>query len=221
MALNKTIFSNGDMNRIGATCRETKLGNGLSVIPRTFQGTVTSHVLTLPTTAKAMALLNVVALEGTVDGIFTVVVKDSAPATTEAAITPTGDVIFQATDAVTSAEIVYVPVEGTWFQDNVVVSAAGAAILRSSRRAIQLLAASLDTGGGVAVPGAKTIVARADGAPSAGQARLEVNGLTVYFNGTDAGTGGTATITYLAAPGTTGADNSFGTLLHTDYPSYQ
>jgi hypothetical protein len=109
-------------------------------------------------------------------------------------------------------------VEGTHFSDNVAVTASGVATLAASRRSLQVLTASLDTGGGISSPGAKTIIARA-GSPSAGEAALSADGLQVNFNGTDAGTGGFATVTYMAEPGTTGAYGPFGEKLAEDYPS--
>lgn len=215
---NKQIFNAGDLNKVGAVFRQVQLGSGLALVARTFQGTVTSNVLTLPEFGKAMAILDAFALAGTSDGRKTVIAKEGAPAAGQVAIDPKGDIIFNATDAITSAEVVYIPAEGTIFEETVDVTAAGAATLRQSRRALQLLEASLDTGGGVSVPGAKTIVARADGAPSAGQARLEIDGEVVFFNGTDAGTGGTATIKYIASPGVTGTYDAFGDLIEDDYP---
>jgi hypothetical protein len=214
----KQVFTDGDATKMHSAAQIANLGDGLALIPRTIRATVTTHVLTLPNEAKAQALLEVWALTGTSDGRKTIVAKETAPSAGEVAITPGGDIIFNATDAVTLAWALYVPVEGTIQTKTIPVLASGAAALTQDHEAIQLISASLVASAGITLAGAKTIVARADGAPSSTEARLEIDGLTVFFNATDAGTGGEATITYIATPGIGSIDDAFGDLLEDDYP---
>jgi len=216
---NKQILNAGDMNKVGAVSRLVNIGDGLSLAARTFEGVPVGAFLILPEAAKAMALLEVYVLTGTVVGRMDIVTKESGTVLTgDCKIDPKGDVEFLLADAPTLAQVVYIPVEGTVFEEQVSVPASGLAPLRAGRSAIQLIEASLDVGGGITLAGAKTIVTRADGAPSSTEARLEVDGEVVAFNATDAGTGGTATVKYVASPGSVGVDDAFGDLLEDDYP---
>lgn len=219
MSTNKDVINSGNLNIISSAMQRSRLGDGLALIPRTIIGAVTSNVMTLPNSttdrSKARRLLRVYARAATSTGYKTPVTPESAPSAGEVAINPTGDVLFNATDAVTDAEVTYIPVEGTYFQDQVIVSGAGVAVLASNRTSLQILSASLDADSGVSSAGSKTIIARG-GSPSAGEAALSVDGTQVNFNGTDAGSGGTATIEYYADPGT--AYGPFGEKLAEDYP---
>ena len=202
--------------------QRSRVGDGLAVAARTISGSVASNILTLPNSttdrAKAASILMAYAKGATVKGYKTPVAKETAtPTTGQVTISPGGDIQFAGSDAVSQAVVVYIPVEGTYFSEQVPVTASGVGTLRQSREALQLLSASLDTGGGISSPGAKTLIAR-DGTPSAGEACLSDDGLSVSFNGTDAGTGGTGTVTYMALPGSTGAYGPFGEKLAEDYP---
>jgi len=222
MSTNKDVINSGNLNTIASAIQRSRVGDALATVARTVSGSVSSNVLTLPNSttdrAKANSILMAYAKGATVTGYKTPVVKETAaPTTGQVTISPGGDIQFAASDAVSQAVVVYTPVEGTHFSDNVAVTASGVATLAASREAMQILTASLDTGGGISSPGAKTLIARG-GTPSAGEACLAATGLSVSFNGTDAGTGGRATITYMALPGTVGAYGPFGEKLAEDYP---
>lgn len=209
-------FDRGNPSNVGALMQLSELGKGLKLTPRLESVTVTSHVGAL--SQPAAAILACYAKAGTSTGYKLPVETDSTPGAGEVAVDPDGNAIFAAADAVTSALVIYVPWEGELFTESVPVTAAGLATLAQSREAVQLVAAALDTGGGVATPGDKDVIARGTAAPGAGNAALNDVGTGVQFDATEAGTGGNATVSYLAHPGVGhGVSDAFHDRLEADY----
>ena len=214
MSTVRETLNRGGQQDLGALTQLSRLGDGLALISRTHSGPVTGDVLELPT--PAVALLAVFATAGTSAGRKAVVATETTPSAGNAAINTLGNVAFAAADVVTSAVVVYVGHEGQIFVEQVDVSAAGVATLRQNRSAVQLLAGLLDAG---SAAGPKSVVARANGAPAAGEVRLANDGSTVNFNGTDVGASPvTGTVMYIALPGVTGTRPSFGDRLDANYP---
>lgn len=77
---------------------------------------VTSNVGTLLGSRSGVILVSATALAGTVVGATTIIARGGAPATTQACLNAPGTgVVFQATDAVTSARIVYYAFPGVGY----------------------------------------------------------------------------------------------------------
>ena len=77
------------------------------------QQLATLGTVVLPEDAKAATILRcTVKAAGVALGEFTVVAYGTTPTTTQVAIAPNGDIVFLGSDAVTSADIVYIPQKG-------------------------------------------------------------------------------------------------------------
>lgn len=192
----QTVLDESNPNKAPDALHGVKVGTALAVVPRYVQATVASHTLTLPNTAKCAAVMAAYSMAGTLTGRLTPVIG-STVATGEVGISVTGNVLFASADAVTSAEVIYMPQEGDTVTESIPVSSAGVGTPLASKTAVILISANLTTGSST---GAKTVVARG-GSPSAGQACVSNTGL-ISFNATDAGaSGGLATVTYVVRPG--------------------
>lgn len=208
----QTILDESNPNKAPDALHGVKAGTALAAVPRFVVGTVTSHVLTLPNNAKAAAVISAYSRAGTLTGQLTPVKNAAAVATTQVGINPAGNILFATADAVTSAEVVYMPQEGDLVTETIPVTSGGIGSPLASKNAIRLISANLVTGSST---GAKTVVARGS-SPSAGEACLGNTG-TILFNSTDAGaSGGTATVTYIACPGVGSATPSLASRLATD-----
>jgi hypothetical protein len=195
---NIQVLQEANPSKVDATFNRVGLGDAFGNITRNTRGTVTTNELALPNDAKALVVLHAYATAGTTAGEKTGV-DGGAPLAGEVSVTPTGDIIFNATDAVTAAEVTYVAVEGDLVTAQIAVTAAGATDLPGERTAKLLIEASLDFGSS---SGAKTVVARGS-APGAGEAAIGDDG-EIAFNGTDVGASPvTATVTYIEFPAET------------------
>lgn len=193
----KAELSRSNPNQLANMANRAQLGDGLALSARTELVAVAADVGAL--TAPAMSVLACYATAGTATGEFTVVDRNAAPGAGEVAINADGNVAFNAADAVTEAELVYVAVEGESFTETVAVTAGGVGTLLQTRRAIQLTAAELIAP--AVTPGAKGLEARGTAVPGAGNAALQDGGDTVQFVAAEAGVACTAVVTYLAFPG--------------------
>lgn len=191
----RDVLNESNPNKLPSGAQTLRLGDALALVTLFASGTVTSDVLSLPESEKAGQITRAFARVGGSTGYKTVVAPETTPAAGECAITPSGDVLFAAADAVTSAEVMYAPVEGEVFED-VVDAAASAAAFVQGRRALALLSAEVITG---AIPGTKTPAARGS-APAAGTAALSAAGTGVAFNAADV-VAGSVRLRYLAVPG--------------------
>jgi hypothetical protein len=211
----REILNEGNANKIPNAARDVRLGNALAVVPRYFRGTVTSHILTLPEASRAAVILRGYTTIGTTLGEVTPLKSNAAPSSSlDAAPNALGNVLFLAADAVTEAEILYVPYEGDVVEDVIAVASHVGTPL-GSRAVALLLEAEALTGGSA---GAKTIVARGTAAPSAGQAALLSLPTSVRFAAADAVT--SARIKYIAAPGFGDITGPVGTALEAQSRSY-
>lgn len=203
----KAEMSRANPNQLANMANLSKLGDGLALMARTELVTVAANVG--PLTIPGMAVLACYVTAGGATGEFTVVDRNAVPGAGEVAINADGNLAFNAADAVTEAEVVYVPVEGESFTETIPVTAAGVGTLLQTRRAIQLTAATLLAP--AATPGAKDLEARGTAVPGAGGAALQDGGDTVQFVAAEAGAACTATVTYLAFPGQgEGTEDGFG-----------
>lgn len=209
----RDVLDESNPNKTADANRLLRAGSAAALLPRTARVVVVAGtgVGLLPELAKAAQILRCYVSAGGVTGYFTPLKGDATPATTQVAISPTGDLLFLAADAVTEAEVVYVGDEGEIFEDVLVVAGSNAT-LPLGRRAVRLLSAEVLTG---LVLGAKAIDDRGTAA-GAGEATLSVTGAIAQFNATDV-VAGTARVRYIAFPGDgTGTPEPIGAVLDTD-----
>lgn len=204
----RDVLNECNANKLPSAGQALKLGNAIALCPMFITGTVTSHLLALPTTQKAIAVLFAFAQAGASTGQKTPIATGAAPAAGQVGVSPTGDIQFNAADAVTSADVVYMSAEGEIFTETLPVAANVATPLQD-KRALILLSATAVTGGTV---GAKTVDFRA-AALAATEAGVTLTG-TIGFAAADAVT--SATVTYIAKPGVGVAAAPVAELLATD-----
>lgn len=200
----KTILDSGDANKLGAVAQVGRVGTMLSLLPRLYAGAVASHVLVLP--VPALALLAVRSTAGTDIGEHTILNVTGTSASVgdgEAALDAKGDVVFDADDVVTAAEVLYVPAEGDLIEEVIPVASHSGTLLMS-RKGVILREVEALVGSST---GVKTVVARGS-SPSAGEAALGNTGATVAFNASDAVT--SARVKYIALPGVGGQPAAVG-----------
>jgi hypothetical protein len=195
----RNILNEGNPNKVPAANQSARMGTAISLSTRFVRGvvgSVTAHVLELPETGRAAQILKAHAVAGTQTGIKTPVPGNS-PSAGQVGLTPDGKAIFQATDAVTEAEITYIPHEGSVVEETIVVtSGSGEGVPLSDRKAIVLLEAEATVAGAV---GAKNTGVAARGATaSAGEATLTHEG-HISFSPADTVTQGL--VKYVATPG--------------------
>lgn len=190
---NQVVLQEANPSKIDATFNVVGLGKAFGNIPRHVRGTLqTATSFSLPDNAKCLAVLAAYATAGTATGAKAP--TTGTPAVGEVGVSPTGNILFNGTDAVTDAEIAYVAVEGDLVEAQMTVAADGTTQLPGDRSAVLLISASLDDN--TSAPGSKTVVARG-GAPAVGEAALSNDG-QIIFNGTDVGASpGTATVKYI------------------------
>lgn len=191
----RTILNECNPNRTSTALRDARVGELLAKVPRTRRFAVVSNKIVLPDNAKADVILNCYVTAGTVSGQFTPV-YDSTPATTQVSTDAQGNIVFLNTDAVTEAEITYIPFEGDVIEETL-PCVASLFTPSASRKMLCCLSAEAITG---TVIGVKTVDDRATAAPATGHAALNKLGTGVLFNnGTDAVL--TAKVKYIATPG--------------------
>lgn len=191
----RDVLNESNPNKLPTAAQSLPLGNALALATMFAAGPVVADTLVLPETEKAGQITRAFARAGGSTGYKTVVAPESTPAAGQCAITPSGDVLFAAADAVTDAEVIYAPVEGAVFED-VVDAAASAATFSQGRRALALLEAEVIAG---VIPGAKAPAARGS-VPAAGTAALSAAGTGVAFNAADV-VAGSVRLRYIAVPG--------------------
>lgn len=206
----KAIFNEANPNKIANASKELPLGEALKTSPKYYRGAVVSNVLVLPEDARAVQILRANSLAGTLTGNMAPQAPGATPTTGQSAVNATGNVAFASADAVTSAEVWYVPLEGDIVEE-VVAVVSDVATLSQGRAAVLLLAYTSLAGTPL---GAFTVVNRG-ATPSTTQAALSALGTTVV--GASADTVTQARIRYVVAPGVgTGTRPSLLTRLLTD-----
>jgi len=197
--------------------RLARLGDGLTLAARHEIVTVAADIGVLPATAKAKAVLSCYVQAPAGVGYLTAVDTDAAPGAGEVAINVLGNLAFNAGDAVTEVEVIYIPVEGRLFEDDVipVSNATELGTVLSGRGISQIVSVTLNDP--ATVSGAKTVVARGTlpGAVGAGNCAVQANGHDIGFHAADVGAADvTATVTYFAQPGVgNGVPDGFGARL--------
>lgn len=210
----ETVIDEGNPNALPTGVQQAKGGKALRLnSAHIAQGTVTANVLALPQNARAAALLSVYSRVGGVTGYLGFAERESTPGAGNAAVDPEGNVEFAAADAVTNAEVVYIPAEGDVVSEQIAVPASGIGAFLQAREGVILLAATLLTG---AAPGVKTVDTRG-AAPAAGEAALSDLGQPIFLAADVGAGGGTANVTYVARPNVgTGVDDDLLTRLAAD-----
>jgi hypothetical protein len=196
----KDVLDEANPNKLPSGAQIAKLGSALSLEPAFIDAGVTANAIALPSAAKAALGLAAFASAGGATGPLAYV-AGGAPVAGEFSVSASGDIVFAAADAVTRAEVLYLPIEGEVITESVFVAASSAA-LPSGRKAVLLLSASVVSG---IIPGAKTVVARG-GAPAAGEAAINAAGTAIAFNAADV-VAGSCELTYVVTPGSGGTSS--------------
>lgn len=195
----KAVGNEGNPNKLGDVAKAAKLGAALQLGAMTIRENVAANTIVLPEQAKAVIAITAYAVAGTTTGLLTPAAPGAAPAAGQVGVSVTGDLIFQATDAITEAEVVYTVAEGDLVETTGVLDATGALVLPGSTTARILLEATVDAA-------ARTVVARGS-APAVGEAAIADDG-SLAFNVADAG--GTAVVKYIEFPANSVADRLAG-----------
>jgi len=212
----KAELDKANPNNVADLFRLAKIGSGLAVTPRSELVTVASHLGTL--SQPAAAILHCYATVGTTMGVMHPVASLTTPSTTECAVNEAGQVEFAAGDAVTAAEVTYVPIEEDLITETIPVTAGGLGTFNASKSCAQLVSATLNSPASVA--GLNTALDRGTliGVLATTQCAVQFAGTTVQFYATDAGSVCTADVVYHAFPGVgTGSKTALGDRLDATY----
>lgn len=195
----KDVLNESNPNKLPSGAQIAKLGSALALEPIFVDSAVSGDTIVLPNAAKARILIGAFASAGGATGPLTP--TGGTPVAGEVAISPSGDIIFAAADAITQAEVSYIAFEGEVITESVTVVASSAA-LPSGRKALCLVSASILVG---IATGAKTVIARGS-APAAGEASISADGTAVDFNAADV-LAGSCSVTYVITPGSGGTSS--------------
>lgn len=210
----RAILNESNPNRLPNALQLARAGDFLARVPRTRRFAVSSNKIVLPENAKAEQILNCYVTAGTVSGRFSAV-YDSTPATTQISTDAIGDLVFLSTDAVTEAEVTYLPFEGEIVEEIVPV-VSNLASPSGSRRILVALYAEALVG---TVTGVKILDDRATAAPATLHAAQNKLGTGILFNAaTDVVT--SAKIRYVATPGFGVAKPALGVNLDAESQSF-
>lgn len=209
------VLNEANPNVVAFAEKDVGFGDALNATNAQRAGAVASDTFALPDNAKAAAIQSCWVRAGGSTGYFPAAALGAAPGAGQVGIGPNGDIIFNAGDAVTDAEVVYTAVEGPVVTSEQVEVAGSAAALLASKRGAVLLTVELTESSIPAGVGPKAVVARAS-APAAGEAALDVTGENIAFNAGDVVTG-VALVSYVAQPGEgTGVPASVSVRLQTE-----
>lgn len=189
----KTIGNRITDGQIGAFLKYIQFGTILIGLPTALRAAApaadpsslaTLQVVKLPDDAKAASLVRVTVRAGVAPGELAILAFGATPITGQAAVTASGDIAFLAADAVTDADIIYIPEqhEVVEFQTDVVANVLTIPAAYASK-AILIEEVTADLGTAL---GRKVVLVPGAGAPAAGQARLNLAKTTVTFAGADA-----------------------------------
>jgi hypothetical protein len=211
-----------DVSAIADAFRGVALGDVLRGLPVYLRGVApnnsgtpqnvsTEGVVQLPEDAKAAYIFRcTVKASGVTNGEFTIESYGTTPSTTQVAVAPNGDIVFLASDAVTSADIIYLPQKGDVLGNNqysklgvtsltLSVSSTGQALIPAPYAGLAVLLMQANAIAGT-VTGQKQILVPATSATAAGKAALSQDGKSIWFNhATDGVT--QATVDILVASG--------------------
>jgi hypothetical protein len=200
MATNiRGALNEANPNILPSAAQGAQLGNAIAAggIRRLTSATITANRIALADNDKAIGVVAAYAISGTgTTTVLTPVPIGVAVAAGQVGIAANGDILFNAVDAFTAADVLYVS-DDAESEDFTLEVAASVGLLPASKRAWILISGSVITG---LIPGAKTPVARGS-APAASQIAIADDGRTIAFNAADV-VGGTATVRVLAARAT-------------------
>lgn len=188
----KQVINDSELNILAEILRLSKMGTHLSGIAVQARVVVASNTTALGEQLRVAHLLRAYVTVGGVTGLKTIVA--GAPATGEVSTNAFGQIIFAGADAVTEAEVIYVPLTGDIIDAVVNTNGAGLGTLPGGKAGKFLLSAEVLSGASV---GVKTVIARG-GAPAAGEAALSVSGKGVQFNAAAANS--PARVRYIESP---------------------
>lgn len=206
------ILNESNPNKSDVALQQARVGSLLALGPIFIKAAVATGILTLPENARAAAILSAFATAGTTLGPKNIVVPaataSGVPATTNVTISPTGHISFNvATDALTAAEVLYIPEEGEIFEEIVPV-VSNAATPLAGRNVKRLLEATLLAG---TVTGTGIVDQRGFTVATTLHVAASATGAAVNFLSGDAVT--SARIKYIATPGIGTQRGPLGTLL--------
>jgi hypothetical protein len=201
----RDILNEASPGKLPSAMQSLAVGRAFVGTPRMIRDATVAaapaDTIVLPNAARAAYLFGGYARAGGTTGLLTAI-QAGVPAVTQISITPDGNLVMAAADAVTDAEAYYVAHEGDLVVETGVDVVAGVLTPAFARSAVCLIEATVVTG---VIPGAKAITARG-GAPAAGNAAIGDLG-TILFNAADI-VNGTATVTYIAYPGLGNAEEA-------------
>lgn len=200
----QTALDESNPNKVPAALRELRAGEAFKLVARTELVTVSGNVATLSKPARA--ILACYASAGTAPG-FKTPLQTGTPSAGQVAVGVTGTAVFNGTDAITEAEVVYLAAEGEAVTEEIDVASNVGAALQGKRAAVLLSAVSLAG----TLTGTLTPVVRGS-TPTTGQAALGATG-TFVFAGADAVT--RVRVTYIPLP-TAAAGGSVASRLAAD-----
>lgn len=190
----KTLLNEANPNKLPAACQKIGFGNLVNATLRVYRAAAVGGLLTLPSGAKAAHLVRARVNAGANAGVKAIAAPESAPAADEAAITPGGDILFNAAAGDPLVEVMYFAHGGDERSATVsVVSDAGA--IPFGLGGLCLVAAKSLEG---TLTGDLAVVARG-ATPATGEAALADDGESVDFAAADAVT--MAELTFVALPG--------------------
>lgn len=205
----KNNIDNGNPNVLADQMRDIKLGSTLRSYPTSLRNKVPvadSHSLAtllaivLPDDAKAAFIYRATARTGTVTGELTVEPYGTTPSTGQIAVGPNGDIVTLAADAITNLDVEYLPERYDIYEFTGLPVASNVltipvAYSGAPKGVVLLLEANALVG---TAPGLKIPLVPGSGAPSAGQARLNIAKTTVTFASADAITSATVKLAIVA-----------------------
>lgn len=193
----KAVLDEGQPQKLPSAAQEVLLGTCLLAAPLTAAGAVTTNKMVLPENAKAAVVLQAYSRAGTLTGYLKPELAVGGSVTTgEVGVDGDGNIIFASADAVTDAEVSYVPVQGPIYEELVTVAASAATLLQSHRGVILL---EVEVLAGVTL-GVKVKDIRGTASPASGHVALTNAGTGVLFNSADV-VAGRARVKYVAQPG--------------------
>lgn len=185
----------GNLGQMGDAFRKVKLGTLLCLMPVFLYGAVPTatpagklaaeDAILLPVNAKAFKIHSAYARAGTgTKGPLTIVADGTAPSAGECAISPDGDIVFNATDAWTKVDVVYIPAYQEVVEDLELTVTSDVATIpsRYADRCIGLLKAE-STGGTVE---GRFYVDKPGGTLATKECALALTKGTIAFKTTDA-----------------------------------
>ena len=126
----ESVGNEGNPNKVGDFNKSVKIGSALLLGAQSVRAAASGNKLA--PAKKALVALGGFAVAGGTTGPLVPAASPLAPATGEVGVDLSGDLIFASADAVTEAEVTYLPLEGDTISATGVVGSAGS-VVRSSK----------------------------------------------------------------------------------------